>query len=312
MYPNNSAPIVIFTYRRAIDKLIESLLRNELSGQSDLYIFSDGYKGDIDKNDVLEVRKYLNKISGFRTIAIKCSIENNGLANSVINGVTEILNKYEKVIVLEDDLIVSSNFLDYMNEALGFYEENEGIWSISGYTPELKCLKGYEQDVYLSPRASSWGWATWACRWKPIDWGVTDYASFIKDKESVERFNRGGNDLSVMLKMQMLGRIDSWAIRWCYNQFRYNAYTVYPAESKLINNGFDEKGTHNSTGEGRWKTMLSNKSIQLKSLEVDEFICRCFAQKYNLKLKTRIGYLLKEHGGYKLIKKIIRFRKRPL
>jgi len=300
------SPIIIFTYRRKIDKLIESLQKNKLASKSNLYIFSDGYKNEIDKNDVLEVRDSLKRITGFETINIQESKINNGLANSVINGVTEIINQYDHVIVLEDDLIVANNFLDYMNEALEFYNTNDNIWSISGYTPDLKCLKSYDKDIFLSPRASSWGWATWKDRWDKIDWDIQDWNSFKRNRNAIKDFNRGGNDMYKMLETQMLGKIDSWAIRWCYNQFKYNTYTIYPTQSKLINNGFDEKGTHNSDGMDRWKVQSSNKIIKFENIELDNDIINCFAEKYNLQLKTRIGYLLKQYGGYQFAKKILK------
>jgi len=299
------APIAIFTYRRNIEDVIENLLANTHAKESELYIFSDGYKGNFDKQDVLHVRKYLKTITGFKKITISESLENKGLANSIIDGVSIILQKYEKVIVLEDDLIVSENFLEFMNSSLDFYKNEEDIWSISGYTPKLACLEEYNKDVYLAPRASSWGWATWSDRWMSIDWEIQDYENFIKNKASIAHFNEGGNDLSVMLKMQMLGKIDSWAIRWCYNQYKMKKYTVYPTVSRLINIGFDEKGTHNSTGESRWSSTLSSAPFKLEKLEKDKVIFSCFAKKYNLQLKTKIGYFLKEYGGYKLVKKLI-------
>lgn len=306
---NNLSPIIIFTYRRKINKLIESLLNNKLSAQSELYIFSDSYKNDIDKNDVLKVRESLKKIRGFKNITINESNKNNGLADSVINGVTEIINRYKKVIVLEDDLIVADNFLDYMNEALEFYNDNKKVWSISGYTSNLKCLEAYDKDVFLSYRASSWGWATWKSRWDNIDWDIKDWDIFKNDKTAIKKFNLGGNDLFKMLETQMIGKIDSWAIRWCYNQFKYNSYTVYPTRSKLVNNGFDDKGTHNSSGQNRWDTKLSNNVVKFEDLEIDDNIINCFAKKYNLHFKTKIGYILKQYGGYKLAKKMLKLTK---
>ncbi len=301
----NLVPIIIFTYRRKIDELILSLLKNKLAKNSELYIFSDGYKSDIDKKDVEEVRESLNNISGFKNITIVKSEINKGLATSVIEGTINILNEYEKVIVLEDDLVVADNFLDYMNEALEFYKDNQNIWSISGYTPFLECLDDYDKDIFLSLRASSWGWATWKNRWDSIDWDIKDWDDFKQDKKAIKRFNLGGDDLYKMLEIQMLGKIDSWAIRWCYNQFKLNGYTVYPTKSKLVNNGFDEKGTHNADGLERWEVKSSNNTVKFENINVDDNLIKCFANKYNMHLKTKIGYLLKKYGGYRLAKQVL-------
>lgn len=306
----SKAPIVIFTYRRKIDKLVESLLKNNLSSKSELFIFSDGYKNNIDKVDVLKVRESLKNISGFKRITIEESTRNNGLANSVINGVSNIIKEYGKVIVLEDDLVVADNFLDYMNEALEFYKNNQKIWSISGYTPQLKCLHSYDRDIFLSLRASSWGWATWQDRWEKIDWEIKDWEVFKSDKIAISNFNLGGNDMFSMLKIQKLGKIDSWAIRWCYNQFKYNTYTVYPKNSKVLNYGFDENATHNSNDYERWHVELSNETVQFKNIELDESILKCFADKYNLEMKTKLGYILKQYGGYRLVKNLMKRLKR--
>ena len=299
------APIVIFTYRRDITDVINALLKNKLSKESDLYIFSDGYKNNIDKQDVLSVRKAFRDIKGFRSLQVYESEKNNGLANSIIEGVDLILNKYNNIIVMEDDLIVADNFLEYMNGALAFYEKEENIWSISGYTPNMKCLKNYNKDIYLTMRASSWGWAIWKDRWESIDWKIKDWDNFKKNKKEIEEFNTSGNDMFKMLELQMLGKIDSWAIRWCYNQFKQRKYTIYPTKSKLVNIGFDSKGTHNSRGFGRWSVEVSNEDVIFESIEPDNKILECFKKYYDLKLITKIGYMLKKTGGYKIAKKLL-------
>jgi len=301
------SPVVLFTYRRVPKETIESLLKNNLAKESELFIFSDGYKNDIDKQDVLEVRKYFKTISGFKSITIYESEKNKGLANNIIDGVTQIIDKYKKVIVLEDDLIVSSDFLDYMNEALEFYKDDKKIWSISGYGPNMKCLENYNEDIYLSTRASSWGWATWKSRWDSIDWDIQDWQEFKQNKKAIEKFNLGGNDMYKMLELQMLGKIDSWAIRWCYNQFKQDKYTIYPKKSKIINNGFsDNKGTHNNGTYSKLVKILDNNQITFIPLSINEKIIKCFCIYHNLSLKTKIGYFLKKYGGYTFAKKIIK------
>jgi len=302
------APIILFTYRRISYKTIESLLKNSLAKESELFIFSDGYKNEIDKKDVLEVRQYLKTIDGFKNINIFEAEKNKGLANSIIDGVTKVINEFKKVIVLEDDLIVSSDFLDYMNEALNFYEKDKRIWSISGYTPNLKCLENYDKDVYLSVRANSWGWATWKDRWDSIDWDIKDWQEFKKNKEAIKKFNLGGNDMFKMLELQMLDKIDSWAIRWCYNQFKHNTYTIYPKKSKVINNGFnDAKGVHNSGKNDKWIVELNNEKINFEYLYVEQEILECFQKYYNIGLITKIGYFLKKIGGYDVAKTLYKY-----
>ena len=150
-----NAPIVIFTYRRKINVLINSLLKNKEAINSELFIFSDGFKSNYDKNDVLIVRKTLKEIKGFKSVKIIESNINKGLARSIIEGVDLVIKKLKRVIVLEDDLKVSPYFISYMNSCLEHYCDNKKIWSISGYGPPLKNIKDYKEDVYLSLRSSS-------------------------------------------------------------------------------------------------------------------------------------------------------------
>lgn len=303
------SPIVIFTYRRVPDKLINSLLKNNLAQQSEVRIYSDGNKNKKDLEDVTETRKYLHTIKGFKNIKIIESPNNKGLANSIIDGVSGVLDKYGKIIVLEDDLIVSDDFLEYMNNALDFYQNKVSIWSISGYGPNLPCLKNYEDNIYLSVRGSSWGWATWKDRWDLIDWKVKDFDELKQDKNLQNKFNLGGNDMFKMLELQMLGKIDSWAIRWCYNQFKYNQYTVYPSKSKVINDGFtDNLGTHNSGVNSRLSFQLDNTDIKFKDLAVNGELIKCFQEFHDLRINTQIGYFLKKFGGYDFAKKIYKKR----
>ena len=304
---NKINPVIIFTYRRIIDKTIESLLKNKLASHTELFIFSDGYKDKKDKKDVIEVRKYISTIKGFKSLKIVESSQNNGLANSIINGVSNIINEYGNVIVLEDDLIVSDDFLEYMNDTLEFYKNNTQIWSISGYGPKLPCLKNYNKDLYLSTRGSSWGWATWKSRWDSVDWEVKDFIKIQSDTNMKRDFELGGNDMYKMLELQMLGKIDSWAIRWCFSQFIKQKYTIYPTKSKVINDGFnDNKGTHNSGTNDKLSLELDNNKVKCIELNVEDEIIDCFSKFQSLSNKTKIGYILKKYGGYKLIKKIIK------
>jgi len=303
----NISPIIIFTYRRVPKETINSLLKNRLACDSELFIYSDGYKSDIDKSDVLEVRNYLRSISGFKSINIIEAPQNKGLANSIIGGVTEVIHNYDKVIVLEDDLIVSSDFLDYMNEALDYYKDDQKIWSIAGYSPKLPCLENYDKDLYLSPRASSWGWATWKDRWDSVDWKVKDFEKLKHDQEMRKRFELGGDDMYKMLELQILAKIDSWAIRWCFSQFLYNKYTVYPTKSKIVNDGFnDNKGTHNNGNSIKWDVQSCDTKVRFEKLEIDESIVKCWKNYHNLSLFTKIGYTLKKYGGYKIIKDVLK------
>jgi hypothetical protein len=252
------APICLFTYNRLVETrlTIESLKCNYLAMDSELTIFSDGPKNIDSIKAVQDVRNYLKTITGFKKVSIIESLNNKGLARSVIDGVTVLLDNYSSVIVIEDDLLTSPNFLTYMNKGLDFYESNAEVWSVSGFSFPMDYPQGYEFDAAFGVRASSWGWATWADRWGKVDWDVSDYEVFIKDRKKQKEFNLGGSDLCKMLNDQMTGKINSWAIRFCYSQFKNKTFDVFPMISKVKNIGFSGEATHTTGMGGRFDTML--------------------------------------------------------
>ncbi|OXS79114.1 glycosyltransferase [Domibacillus enclensis] len=305
----NLAPILLFVYNRpdTTKKTIEALIKNELSKESELYIFSDAAKDTSQKKKVDEVRKIIHDVNGFKNVHLKIEEKNKGLANSIIDGVTKVAENQGKVIVLEDDLITSPWFLRYMNDTLNLYEDNSKIWSISGYSPAINFPEDYNNDLYLTGRACSWGWATWNSRWKLIDWDISNYSSFKKDKKQKKAFNRQGNDMSFMLRNQMKGYIDSWAIRWCYNQFLNNSLTIYPRYSYIENIGFKNSSTHGSLSRNFEVTLAKRYPIDLI---VDEMqnpsIIKEFSAKYNLTWINYLGQLSREIGIYKLVKSFVK------
>lgn len=258
------SPIILFVYKRLwhTRQTIQSLQKNKLAEESDLYIFSDGPKRPSEKDQVDEVRNYINSITGFKEVIIRQSDINLGLANSVISGISKVIREHKKVIILEDDLIISPNFLKFMNESLNFYEDNQKIFSISGYSFPIKIPFDYTKDIYILPRSSSWGWGTWSNRWKIVDWDVKDYQTFLNDKNIQRLFNLAGDDLSPMLKAQMNSQIDSWAIKWAYAHFKEKAYCLFPIRSKILNIGTDKSGTHFKTKVKKYDTKLDNGNVE--------------------------------------------------
>jgi hypothetical protein len=288
------APILLFTYNRPelTKKTIHALQQNVLAGESELFIFSDGPKDEGDFNQVRAVRNYIKTIGGFKKIEVYESAKNNGLANSIIAGVSQTINQHGRVIVLEDDLITSKIFLSYINQALNYYGDNPQIFSISGYSSVMEGLT--EKDVYFTRRASSWGWATWKQQWDKVDWDVSDYQIFVRDRAARSKFNRMGSDMAVMLDRQMRGEINSWAIRWCYCQFRNSLYTVYPGISKISNIGFGAEATHTRDRFNRFKTILDTSDNTVFGfndyIATDERFIRQFTRPFSI--SERIKYKL--------------------
>lgn len=243
------APIALFVYNRPthLERTLNSLKENTLAADSELFVFSDGPKNEDDKLLVDSVRKFISKIDGFKKVIVFHHDKNLGLANSVIYGVSKIFENKKKAIVIEDDMIFSTHFLKFMNNALNYYEDAKKVHSITGYKFPIKLPKHFNKDIFFAKRASSWGWGTWKSRWDKADWKLENFWELVKDRKFKNSFNEGGVDLFRMLKNQMTGKIDSWAIRWCYNHYINNAYCVYPAISLIKNIGTDNSGTHIKT-----------------------------------------------------------------
>ncbi len=302
------APIVIFAYNRPdhTQRLLVSLLHNPEAADAELYIFIDGTKRDSDREKVHAVKQLAQQVEGFKAVHITAQPTNKGLAASVIDGVSLVLQEHPEVIVLEDDLIVSDDFLHFMNEALDTFRHRRDIWSISGYTPALAIPQDYRHDTFLVPRPQCWGWATWQDRWVTIDWEVKEFAR-MQDREQRNLFNRGGNDLYRTLDMERHSRIESWAVRWCYAAFLQQAYTLNPVVSKVKNSGMADSDSHAGWHDQRHDVKLSTKPILLEpDLQPDATMMALFKQHHDLGLVSRIGYFMRRHGlGYHFAKKHI-------
>jgi hypothetical protein len=297
------APVVVFVYARPEHTIqtIESLAKNVWANETEVYIYSDAARNKKDQQNVELVREYidtLEKRNLFKSLHIIKSDANNGLARSVISGVTEIIEKHGKVIVVEDDLVSAPDFLQFMNDALDFYNDDNRIWSICGYTFKMKIPSDYKHDIYLSYRGGSWGWATWKDRWEKVDWDVNDYPLFKNNRKLRALFNRGGRDMANMLDDQIHGRIDSWAVRWCYAQSKLDMLTVYPVISRIKNIGLDGTGTHSGI-TSKYDTDMSNGEdlCKFEQIDMDSRIVKCFRNQFGTVYDTFIISLKKHIKG---------------
>lgn len=263
------APIALFTYNRAdkTKRVVESLLQNQEAKDSDLFIFSDGPKTEAKAAGVKENRKFIHTISGFKNITIIERDRNWGLANSLIAGITDVINQYGKVIVVEDDLILSPYFLKFMNDGLEKYEDDDTVGTICGYVfPFQKSLP----DTFFLYFMHPWGWATWKRSWNLLD---TDTKRLLrKMRFKTKKFNLGGNCGSYgNLYCQKVGLVDSWYIRFYASLFLNKKLNLFPGKTMVTNSGLDGSGTH--CGKRLQKTnnfILNPNPIEMKVISVEE------------------------------------------
>ena len=238
------APILLFTYNRLnhTQHCIKSLQQNLLAQDSELFIYSDAAKTKEQEDEVQAVRSYLHTIQGFKQITIIEREENWGLACNIIDGVTTRVNAYGKVIVLEDDLIVAPHFLEFMNDALEVYKDEPRVGHIQACdftkNPSLP-------DTFLIKWTGSWGWATWDRAWKHFNPDGKALLAELESKKLTYTFDFNGKyGFTRMLRRQIEGKNNSWAIRWNASLFLKNILSLNVGRSLVQNVGFDGSGTN--------------------------------------------------------------------
>ena len=278
----NTAPIIVFAYNRPdhLCKTLTWLGQNELASESTLYIFCDGPKPNATAEQLAKVenaRKVAHELAlapTFKEVHIFEREENLGLGTSIITGVTEIINKHGRAIVLEDDLETSPYFLSYMNQCLEHYDARKSVFSITGLSrphPERFYPTDYPYDVYVSLKHHPWSWATWADRWNQVDWSASMYDTVASNPIMLSAFQRMGEDEWEELTMQVKGGKQIWSARFAFAHFINHAVSIAPITTYVRNIGAGIDSTNCKTEDlGRWEIAESelNHSQELRLLDV--------------------------------------------
>lgn len=253
------APILLFVYNRPshTQRALQALLTNSLAAESELFIYSDAPKSADDKAAVDEVREYIRHVAGFKRVCIIERSQNFGLANNVIDGVTALVNRYGRVIVLEDDLVVAPFFLDFMNDALDVYEDEPKVGHIQAcdftHDPALP-------DTFLIKWTGSWGWATWQRAWQHFNPDGKALLEELQRRKLSRRFDFDGSyGYTKMLRRQTEGKNNSWAIRWNASLFLADILSLNVGKSLVKNEGFDGTGTNCGGGELYASTLYTQR-----------------------------------------------------
>lgn len=276
-------PILLFTYNRPTHtrRLMESLQANAEAAESPLVVYSDAAREVDDEASVAEVRRYLHTLDGFASVTLIERPENWGLARNVIDGVTTQVNRYGRVIVLEDDLVVAPYFLRFMNEALEMYADEPRVGHIQACD--------FTQDPSLPPTflikwTGSWGWGTWDRAWRHFNPDGTALLRRLKEEKLTRTFDFGGTyRFTRMLRRQVQGKNNSWAIRWNASLFLDDILSLNVGRSLVQNTGFDGSGTHCGGGElydsRLWTRPLP--LVRIEPIEESREARRCFARYYH-------------------------------
>ncbi|MEZ8257956.1 glycosyltransferase [Vibrio cyclitrophicus] len=265
------SPIVLFVYSRLehTKRTVDNLRKNELAKLSELIVFSDGAKNENDKHEVFEVREYLKNINGFKNVAIIERKVNLGLAKNIQLGVSDVVNKYGKVIVLEDDIVTSPRFLEFMNSSLDYYKDYDKVWHISGWNYPIDTIG--LNDTFLWRGMNCWGWATWKDKWDKFEKNPSRLI-VEWDKDKISRFNVDGSfPFWKQVESNISGKIDTWAIFWYSTIFEHEGLCLNPTSSLVNNIGLDGSGENCSKSTETLSSFTPlDRALTLGSEKIEE------------------------------------------
>ena len=300
----NFAPIAIFAYSRTrhLSNTLDALECCAEFSRSQVFVYSDGAKSDADKPVVAAVRALLAARKRPNITIIEAP-KNRGLANSIIDGVTELCEKYGRVIVIEDDLVVSPVTLAWLNEGLDRYSDDPRVWQISAHQFPVSYLSNSPDSIFLH-LSTSWGWATWKRAWGHFDRTAGGWEELRQNSALRHRFDlNGAYPYAAMMEQQMTGQIDSWAIRWWWSVFQADGLCLFPPRSFVANLGHDETATHGGKSrlgriiartmkdatETRLPAMPRNVTVDREAQKAVEVFLR--AQKNQSRWKVAMSWL---------------------
>ncbi len=289
---NQLAPIALFVFNRPehTQKTLNALCNNYLVEQSELFVFCDGPRENNMHNDKLNITAVLNcfnKSLPFKNITIQKQEKNLGLKNSIQRGIDTILEKYETIIILEDDIETAPSFLQFMNQGLTYYFNNNNIMHLAGFTPE-SIFQGMLPQIWTSKYMFCWGWATWRRSWKLVVWDVDYLITHPNLKSLSTSSNIQFRNIQNLLELQKNGKIDTWDVQWHSSIIINNGICLNPKNSLTRNIGFDGSGSHfnknsinsdsdfyeikNLTTKNHWKFKLLKNSLVLGNLYISCFL----------------------------------------
>ncbi len=273
------APILLFAHSRPIhtQKVLEALEKNELAEKSILYIFLDKSENNQD------IKQIIFQNWRFKEVIIIEREKNMGLAQNIIVGVTEIIKRHKKAIMVEDDLITSPYFLTYMNNALDFYADNSKIMHISGYNFPFKI--NIKNDTFFYNVPSSWGWATWERAWNYFEYDLEKRWNNLSKKQKFHFDIEGSNVYASQIEMNLNNQRETWAVRWYLSIFLVDGFVLYPKISLVQNIGFDNTGESKIEVNQYFIATLAQK-IEIKSIPLQQ----------NLQFRKRLSFFYK-HGA---------------
>lgn len=252
--------VAVFAYNRQnhLNRVLERLEENDIKH---LYVFIDGPQDEQDERQVTAVADTVAAIDWCATTVVRRG-KNLGLAASLTRGIDRVFEDHDRIVVLEDDCVPASNFISFIRASLDRYETNGSVMNVNGYSPPIGLTADYQHDVYFTRRNTSWGWGTWKEAWEHFEYEALTLAGLEEKKSEVRQVTKpAGTDLYPMLRQQLRGDIDSWAVWWSYAIARNDGLCVNPVGSKVSNIGHDGTGTHEQNS-ARFDVKLNERPVK--------------------------------------------------
>jgi hypothetical protein len=307
------APIALFVYNRPKHtlKTLDALAQNDLASQSELFVFCDGPKNKANSKTleaIKQVRALVKSEPWCKKVTVYESETNKGLADSIVEGVTQIVNQFGKIIVLEDDIVMAKGFLAYMNRALNLYEYEDKVMHIGSYLPYTNSMSSLP-ETFFSRFMSCWGWGTWKSAWDKAEWDAKALYEKISAPKTRYEFNlEGVLNYHEQLEDNIRVRIKTWAIMWFSSVFLNNGLCLSPKVSLTDNIGLDGSGEHCEVQDNP-AHFNKNQYITVSSILINEskkgktYLKRYYKYGIDSSFKVRFKNIYVAFR-YKLIKKI--------
>lgn len=299
---NPQTIIGVFCYKRAakLKTSIEALLKNPECADLEIVFFCDGYKGEHDKEGVLETRRYIDSITGFKKVHKQYRERNYSTGPNFHAALTYLSENYEQFIVVEDDVVVTPNCVRFLLDGLAFYKNEASVFAVTGYCFPLE-KNDYQYDSVIHRRFCSYGWASWGKKVKEVKWDAPSLQNIIQSNPDFKRkLNQEGMDLYRMLLKQIDGRISTWDIQMQVHVALHDMLVVYPVISKTTNIGFDTEST-NTFGVDYLKTPLDDGKQRAFHF------CDVHIENKSLSQQLQKPYSLAELGKRKITNTLIKY-----
>ena len=294
--------IGVFCYKRAgkLKTSMEALLQNPECSQMDVVFFCDGHKGEKDYQAVMETRAYIDSLTGFRKKYRHYRERNISTGPNFKQGITWLFENYDQFIVVEDDLVVTPNYISYLLQSLDFYRQEKSVFCITGFCFPIE-VKNYSYDTIIHRRFCSYGWGSWSDRVVNVKWDKDQLGDMMKNSPGFqERLNEQGLDLYRMVKKQISGAISTWDIQMQVHVSENKLKVVYPIISKGYNIGFDNEST-NTFGIDYLKTTLDDGTKRLFNFCPADFIAP------SLQSQLKKPYALPSLAYRKIVNTVIKY-----